>query len=89
MMPDRETVKTQSRYMRHNETHGNSGQEPRPDIQVSSKDVVIYCIYGLYFYGVETEPRPRHEKPCLETVFRRDTCLETASLVKPLSKLSN
>ena len=42
--------------------------------------------------SVETEPRPRHEKPCLETVSRRDTwvvcngcilltCLETPSLL--------
>ena len=26
--------------------------------------------------SVESEPRPRHEKPCLETVFRQDTCLQ-------------
>jgi len=30
---------------------------------------------------VETEPRPRHVKPCPETVTRQDTCLETPSLL--------
>jgi len=30
--------------------------------------------------SVETEPRPRHERPCLETVSRQETCLETPSL---------
>jgi len=29
---------------------------------------------------LETEPRPIHEKPCLETVSRQDTRLETPSL---------
>jgi len=31
--------------------------------------------------SVETEPEPRHKKPCLETVSRQDTCLETPLLV--------
>jgi len=30
--------------------------------------------------SVETDPRPKHEKPCLETVSRRDTWLETPLL---------
>jgi len=33
--------------------------------------------------SVETEPSSRYEKPCLETVSRRDTRLETPSVVGP------
>jgi len=31
-------------------------------------------------WKLDTEPRPRHEKPCLETDSRQDTRLETPSL---------
>jgi len=30
---------------------------------------------------VETEPRPRHEKACLETVSRQATCLKSQDSV--------
>jgi len=33
--------------------------------------------------SVETKPRPRHEKQCLNVVSRQDTCLETPSRLLP------
>ena len=48
--------------------HGNSRVETEPGQDIGPTNV-------------EIQPRPRHEKPRLETVSRQDTCLETPSLV--------
>jgi len=64
-MPDRDTVKTQSWDMRHDETW---------KLETRAK---------TGHTSVETEPRPRHEKPCLKTVLRRDKSQDSITAIWP------